>query len=101
MSKDKKKNLPLDSDQVKKKVVKPTFVFTKDNYKWMGIAFGVIIFGFILMIGQTPDIFDEDGMKNAGFATHVKITIAPIVILIGYGIALYSIMKKPATKEQA
>lgn len=92
--------MPLDADQVSKKAQKPTFVFTKDNYKWMAIAFGVIILGFILMYGQTPDMFDEDGMKNLSFSTQIKVTVAPIVILIGYGLGLYSIMKKPALKKQ-
>lgn len=98
MAKDKKHGKTLDSDLANKKQQKATFVFTKDNYKWMAIAFGVIVLGFILMYGDTPDLFDEDGAQNLSFATQVKVTIAPIVVLAGYGIGLYSIMKKPKTK---
>ncbi len=59
-------------------------VFSKENYRLMLLCIGVIILGFILMIGET-DIYDFR-----------KIILAPIVVLIGFGIGFYAILKKPA-----
>lgn len=60
------------------------FVFNKDNYRLMLICIAVITLGFILMIGET-DIYDFR-----------KIVLAPIVVLIGFGIGFYAILKKPS-----
>ena len=67
------------------------FGFNKDNYKWLFIGLGINVLGFLLMIGggvDSPEKFDGDALFS-----HTRITIAPILILIGYGVILYSIMK--------
>ena len=79
--------------------VKTTLVFSRDNYKWMIIGAVVILLGYLLMIGKTDDLFVgrklfEDGIS---FSSHVKITIAPLLVLIGFGIEVYAIMKRPST----
>ena len=58
-------------------------VFDKSNYRWLIIAIAVVAFGFILMSGTT-DIYST-----------TKIVIAPIVVLAGFAIGFYSILKKP------
>jgi hypothetical protein len=58
------------------------FVFGKSNYRLMLIAIAVIVIGFLLMMGET-DIYDFR-----------KIVLAPLVVLIGFGIAFVSILKK-------
>lgn len=58
------------------------FVFGKSNYRIMLIAIAVIALGFILMIGET-DIYDFR-----------KTVLAPIVVLLGFGIGFYAILKK-------
>jgi hypothetical protein len=58
------------------------FVFEKSNFLWMGIGLAVIVLGFALMYGKT-DIYDFR-----------KTTLAPIVVLIGFGIQFYAIFKK-------
>ena len=63
------------------------FVFNKENYRLMLICVAVITLGFILMIGET-DIYDFR-----------KIVLAPIVVLIGFGIGFYAILKKPAQSK--
>lgn len=63
--------------------VKQQFVFTKDNYMWMLIGLAVIILGFVLMYGK-EDIYDFR-----------KTTLAPIVVLAGFAIEIFAIMKKP------
>ncbi len=74
------------------------FTFTRDNYKWMLIGLGVIVLGFILMAGPTDEIYNSsEALRNASFSfsTHMKITIAPIVVLSGFVIEVFAIMKKP------
>jgi hypothetical protein len=63
--------------------VKNHFVFSKDNYTWMLIGLAVIVLGFVLMYGK-EDIYDFR-----------KTTLAPIVVLSGFMIEIYAIMKKP------
>ncbi|WP_207535007.1 DUF3098 domain-containing protein [Desertivirga arenae] len=58
------------------------FVFGKSNYRLMLLAIAVIVLGFILMIGET-DIYDFR-----------KTVLAPVVVLVGFGIGFYSILKK-------
>ena len=60
------------------------FVFAKDNYRWLIISIAVVTFGFVLMSGTT-DIYST-----------TKIVIAPIVVLAGFGLGFYAILKKPA-----
>ncbi len=67
---------------------------TKTNYKLMLIGLIVIIFGFILMSGggsDDPNVFNEEMFSFR------RITLAPIVVLAGFGFEIYAIMKK--TKE--
>lgn len=58
------------------------FVFGKNNYRMMLISIAVVILGFILMIGNT-DIYDFR-----------KIVLAPIVVLSGFAIGFFAILKK-------
>ena len=62
------------------------FIFEKSNYTWFIIAIAVVIVGFVLMSGTT-DIY-----------SNTKIVIAPIVVLTGFGIGFYAILKKPEAK---
>lgn len=63
--------------------VKHHFVFNKDNYMWMLIGLAFIVLGFVLMYGK-EDIYDFR-----------KTTLAPIVVLFGFAIEIFAIMKKP------
>lgn len=70
--------------------------FTKDNYRWMVIGFAVIVLGFILMVGKTDDIFNNSEVLRTGeksFSSTVKVTIAPIVVLLGFAIEVFAIFK--------
>jgi hypothetical protein len=72
------------------------FGFQAENYKILLIGLAINVVGFLLMIGggsDDPNKFDGEAL----FST-VRITIAPILILVGYGVILFSIMKK--TKHQ-
>ena len=63
------------------------FVFGKANYRLMLISIAVVVLGFILMIGET-DIYDFR-----------KIVLAPIVVLIGFTIGFFAILKKSNPTE--
>jgi hypothetical protein len=82
---------------VKEKVVRErTVLFTKDNYIWMGIGAVIIAIGMLLMSGgknQDPNVFDKDLVYGT-----TRITIAPIVILLGFVVEIYAIFKKPAVR---
>jgi hypothetical protein len=70
---------------------KPEFLFDKVNYKFLLIGLGVIALGFILMSGggsDDPNVFSED------IFSFRRIRLAPTVVLIGFGITIYSIFKK-------
>jgi hypothetical protein len=70
---------------------KPDFLFDKVNYKTLLIGIAVIVLGFILMSGGGSDdtkIFNEDVFSFR------RIRLAPTVVLIGFGITIYSIFKK-------
>jgi hypothetical protein len=73
------------------------FGFQPENYKILLIGLAINVVGFLLMIGggsDDPNKFDGEAL----FST-VRITIAPIFILVGYGVILFSIMKKPKHQE--
>lgn len=62
--------------------VTENFVFGKANYRLMLISIATVVLGFILMIGET-DIYDFR-----------KIVLAPIVVLAGFGLGFFAILKK-------
>lgn len=63
---------------------KTSFVFGKSNYRLMLLSMAVVALGFILMTGDT-DIYDFR-----------KIVLAPAVVLAGFGLGFYAILKKKA-----
>ncbi len=62
---------------------KPHFVFSSENYKLMIIGLVVIVLGFVLMYGK-EDIYDFR-----------KTTLAPIIVIAGFIIEIFAIMRKP------
>jgi hypothetical protein len=71
---------------------KPEFLFEKINYKILLFGIGVIALGFILMSGggsDDPNVFNEEVFSFR------RIRLAPTVVLIGFGITIYSIFKNP------
>jgi len=69
------------------------FLFDKENYMLMLGGIGLILLGFFLMAGgksANPHEFHYDEIYSFR-----RITIAPIVLLMGFGLEVYAIMKKP------
>lgn len=74
---------------------KPVFLFEKENYTILLAGIGVIILGFILMSGggsEDPNVWNED------IFSFRRIRLAPTLVLIGFGITIYSIFKNPKKK---
>ncbi|MBO7288288.1 MAG: DUF3098 domain-containing protein [Bacteroidales bacterium] len=69
--------------------------FGRDNYLWVLIGIAFLLVGFLLMIGggsNDPDVFNEE------IFSFRRLTLAPILVLAGFGIEIYAIMKKPKNK---
>lgn len=66
------------------------FMFSKKNYQILGVGMIFIILGIILMIGGSM----ED-LSNMSFR---RITLAPILILIGFVINIYAILYSPPSE---
>lgn len=69
---------------------KNNLLFKKENYRHMIIGVAFIIMGFILMSGggsDDPNIF-KDEIYNFR-----RIRLAPALILIGFAIQVYAILK--------
>ena len=72
------------------------FALGKNNYKLLAIGFGIIIIGFLLMLGGKTDDPTQFNEKVFSFR---RITLAPIVVLIGFVFEIWAIMKKPGGSE--
>ena len=67
------------------------FAFGHSNYVWLGIGIAVLAVGYVLMSGggsDDPNVFDES------IFSFRRITLAPTVVLAGYGVIVYAILKK-------
>lgn len=98
---------PVSSTPKPTETVKPTpsapanknfqglpFLFDKQNYMLMGAGLVVIILGYMLMSGgrsADPNVFDADALYSFR-----RITLAPILIVIGLIIEGYAIMRRPS-----
>lgn len=120
MSKHKppKKKVVVSTSKPEKKKVKPTvaktrtttskraattvqadLLFGRTNYLLLLAAVGMIALGLILMSGggmPSPDVWDEGIIYS-----HRRITLVPIVILLGLGVGVYAIFKPKTTKIEA
>jgi len=66
--------------------------FGRQNYILLLIGLAFIIVGFLLMIGggsKDPKVFSYDIFNFR------RLTLAPILVLAGYVIEIFAIMKKP------
>jgi hypothetical protein len=90
------KKVPIKEKPTTAKAVEPEsragFAFGKENYRLLLIGLGLIVLGFLLMIGggsKDPNVFSYDIFNFR------RLTLAPILILAGYVVEIFAIMKKP------
>jgi hypothetical protein len=68
------------------------FAFGKENYKLLLIGLVLILVGFLLMIGggsEDPNVFNDNIFNFR------RLTLAPILVLAGFVVEVFAIMKKP------
>ncbi|NSL89968.1 DUF3098 domain-containing protein [Chitinophaga solisilvae] len=71
-------------------------ILPKENYKFMLAGIVVIVIGFLLMMGG--DSSDPNSFKPEQVYSFRRITLAPIVIVLGLLVEVYAIMHRPKTK---
>jgi len=70
---------------------KNNFLFKKTNYILIALGVALILLGFILMSGTSSDMNNFDPKEVYSFR---RITLAPILILLGFAIEFIAIFKK-------
>lgn len=86
-----KTTAPIKKAIVEDKSRLEAFAFTRDNYKWVLIGLVFLLVGFLLLIGggsDDPNVYSD---KVFNFQ---RWTLSPLLILAGYAIGIYAIMKK-------
>ncbi len=73
-------------------------LFEKENYMWMGIGAAIIMLGMFLMSGGKNSSADQFDYKVVYSTT--RITVAPILILLGLFVEIYAIFKRPKVHQQ-
>ncbi len=69
-------------------------LFDKTNYYLMFAGLAVLILGFILMAGgKSSD--PANTFNEAEIYSFRRITLAPILVIIGFVIEIFAIMRKP------
>jgi hypothetical protein len=73
-------------------------LFSRDNYLLMLAGLVSLALGFFLMSGgksQDSKVFNPDEIYS-----QVRITAAPILIILGFLLEIFAIMKKPGSAEK-
>ena len=68
------------------------FIFDKTGYIILLIGLGLIVLGFILMVGGGSD---DPNVFNPEIFSFQRITLAPSIVMIGFAIEAYAILRKP------
>lgn len=76
---------------MKKSKEEKVLLFDRSKYILLLSGLGLIALGFVLMIGGGSK--DPNEFSDAIFSFR-RITLAPIVVLAGFGLQIYAIMKK-------
>ena len=72
------------------------FAFGRMNYTLLLVGLVVLVLGYLLMVGggsEDPNVF------NPEIFSFRRITLAPLVVLAGYGFIFYAILKKNTDNE--
>jgi len=89
---EKKKKQTEAAPLLKQPLQTGDFAFGRENYRLMLIGLALIAVGFILMIGGGSK---DPSQFNPEIFSFRRITLAPILVLAGYVVEIFAIMKKP------
>mgnify|MGYP000223237765 FL=1 len=67
------------------------FPLERDNFVWLGAGLVTLLVGYLLMAGGGSD--DPEVFSEAIFSFR-RITLAPVVVLTGYSLIFYAILKR-------
>ncbi len=87
-----KEKQPAPAQQKASAALTP-FIFDRTNYIIMIAGVLVILIGFVLMSGGAttdPNVFPKEELYSFR-----RITLAPIIVMLGFGIEIYAILKRP------
>jgi hypothetical protein len=68
------------------------FAIGRKNFQYIAIGVGILVIGFLLMIGgksHDPNVF------NPEIFSFRRITLAPIIVVSGFAFIIWAIMVKP------
>jgi len=68
------------------------FAIAKENFKYIAIGVCILVIGFLLMSGGKTD---DPNVFNPAIFSFRRITLAPIIVVGGFGFIIWAIMKKP------
>ena len=74
-----------------------SFYFGKENYRLMLIGLALIVVGFLLMMGADANTVDgkyDPNVWNEGIFSIRRIRIAPMLVIAGFAIEVYAILKR-------
>ncbi|MCW5908327.1 MAG: DUF3098 domain-containing protein [Chitinophagales bacterium] len=86
------KEKPSPASTSKQNTTAP-FIFDRTNYIIMLAGIVVILLGFALMSGggtTDPNVFPKEELYSFR-----RITLAPVVVIIGFCIEIFAILKRP------
>ncbi len=76
---------------------KMSFAFTSKNYMLLLVGIAFLIIGYITLSGggsNDPNVFSEELFSPR------RMVVAPIILILGYGIVAYAIMIREKKDEQ-
>ena len=76
-----------------KKQIAPNPLFGKENFIWMLIGLVIMAIGFFLMAGGKST--DPTKFNDNEIYSFTRITLAPFLIIAGFVVEIFAIMKKP------
>lgn len=80
-----------------KKHLPDEFAFSKEKYKYLIIAIAVICIGYACMVGGGSE---DPAVYNPDIFSFRRITLGPILVLLGFAGVGYTILKKPSEKAE-
>ena len=74
----------------------PRFVFNRQNYIMIITGLLILALGFLLLIGGGSD---DPKVFNYAIFDFRRLTLAPLLILTGYIIEIFAILKRPRAQS--
>lgn len=75
---------------------KSKFVLGKMNYILLAVGFLILVIGYFLLSGGASD---DPNVFNPEIFNFRRITLAPIVLIIGFAVEIFAIMWRPRSKK--